>query len=247
MRIIGGKDYYDGGAAYGTDPSRVFTRNNHATSKPSETPRLERLDNTSFAAYAPGEKRWINKKVPVSPIYVVFCGTRYAGAYHRRSSWSGNTRTTHYDTAWTADGIRELVKAHGGAFTEKEKWHYEWHDYIYDNTLDEFIEPKPLQGSDLDFIIQNNILVSIGLYEGSRHKSNVDWFDNTDGLKNFGFAGVLDTWAAFQQLDQFLGSQLAKEEDNMVRLSDAELIAKHGFDKLNFRNQTHAGKPRGRT
>jgi len=253
MRLIGGKDYYDGAGGFvDTDPTRVYVRSNFRTAEPVTDNRLPEISKQIFDARLryPSRNRALERP-DIAPLYVIFCGTLHQGAYRFDSNW--NAESGHMDRKyhcfWTLEDLMAEMERQEADF-EKDRayYHYDWYkNYIHEARVEEFFEPRTLTGADLDFLIENQITQSIGFGIKERHHNErTQWYDNTDGLKDVGFAKRVDVWQANQQIDMFVGSILAREEDRMVKLSDKEMIAKHGFDEVSFRNTHHKGKPRGR-
>ena len=57
-------------------------------------------------------------------------------------------------------------------------------------------------------------------------------------LKPLGFQAEVDTWATFQELDMFLGNNMARQVDPPAPISDELKAHSKGFDKHSFR--THS-------
>lgn len=56
-------------------------------------------------------------------------------------------------------------------------------------------------------------------------------------LKDLEFQRIKDTYTAYQDIFQFVAGTLNKPENKMVKISDKDKIAKHGFDKWSFRQK----------
>ncbi len=265
MRLIGGKDYYDGVTGFDTDERRVFVRSNLAKAEARTIDQVYPYETDLVFENFKKTSRWRTESADLSHIYVIFCGVLYRGLYRSESTYNtdSQSRSTTYHCFWDATSALEELKRQECQLYDDE---YRWKRYgstidqkrVIASTVDKFFEPQTLPQAITDILIAENIVHSIRLgnisglkksaFNGNMYATDYPaWYDNTDGLKTIGFARVVDPWQAYQQIDMWLGSQLAKEEDNMVQLSDNELIAKHGFDKVSFRNTHHVGKPRGRS
>lgn len=205
---------------------------------------------------------WRQEGSDLSTIKVIFCGQLYRGLYREVSEFNkdtGNLQKT-YQCFWdSASLLEELKRQECQLHEDEEYWSFRSganSKRVTLDTIDSFFESQSLPKSIMDTLIAENIVhsIQVGTVSGLKKSASTGqqyaetyaaWYDNTDGLKAIGFAKVIDPWQAYQQIDMWLGSQLAKDEDNMVKLSDKELIAKHGFDKVSFRNTHHVGKPRG--
>ncbi len=56
-------------------------------------------------------------------------------------------------------------------------------------------------------------------------------------LKPLNFQKIQDPYTAYQNIFQFVAGTLNRAENKMVKISDADKIAKHGFDKWSFRQK----------
>jgi len=61
-------------------------------------------------------------------------------------------------------------------------------------------------------------------------------------LKEYDFQTVKDTYTAYQDIYQYVSGVLNSPENKMVKISDQDKIAKHGFDKHSFRKLPTKGK-----
>lgn len=262
MRLIGGKDYYDGVSGFDTDERRVFVRVQFEKAESRPKDKVYDLGESlyDFSVLPHGEKSYYygDKKLDLGFKVVIFCGVIYTIAYRTESKFnyeSGRHEEKFFGFT-TGDAI--LTEMERQKFNLRDPSEKRWKrygesdgvQYVTEKNIDDYLRPRPVPDKLLEILIAENVVHSIrsGLehdYHERYTSSYPKWLDNTDGLKHVGFASIMDPWQAYQQIDMWLGSQLAKEEDNMVRLSDKELIAKHGFDKVSFRNTHHVGKPRG--
>ncbi len=56
-------------------------------------------------------------------------------------------------------------------------------------------------------------------------------------LKDLEFYKIKDSYTAYQEIFQYVAGVLNKPEAKMVKISDKDKVAKHGFDKWSFRQQ----------
>lgn len=253
MRLVGGKDYYDGVSGFDTDKRRTFVRKNFLTAdyRPLDKAFYVSLGfNVSFKKlgenifYSGGSSR-LDK--PYAPIQVIFCGKVYNGIVRtetRFSDFDTGIKQPVFHGFWNPQTLLADLAANEAELNIAKHW--DGSRVLTADTLDEYFAPRDVKPDILEVLIAENIVHSIQYGTASANWKSWDkWFDNTDGLKTIGFAAAVDPWQAYQQIDMWLGSVLAKDEDNMVKLSDKELIDKHGFNKASFRNTHHVGKPRG--
>lgn len=236
MRIIGGKDYYDGALAYGRDEDVVFVRGKHSTADVVDQDSVAlRGVPTRFTLAEANGAGW------ASPIYshrhgdrdylfegtcVWFAGKRYPGmVVNERGSWtlSGVPETTR--VIWNLNEAVEFLNSIGLRLPKKVS---QWGDSLAD-----FFETSATE-QETSWLIEKGIAVAI--WHADRYGSGKGWKLNTDGLKDVFFARVVDPYTAFQELSMFVGGVMARPGNSMVRITDDEVLAgKHGFDKWSFR------------
>jgi len=218
MRIVGGKDYYDGAVPFDADNSRTFARIKHKT-LPVKFPFQTSVSLSSYIARPENDG--------FKDILVIFAGMMYPGI--KKSNSFGQNKVYWFYEDFIKDTKDNNVRIHRSSIFRNP--------YI---TFKECWEPKPLSGELLEYVMNNNILTAVIKQEWN----DVVWNVNCDGLGNIGFASVIPPWEAYQELEMFLGTILVNDQDNMVKISNNSMIKKHGFDQLSFRDQKHRGKPR---
>lgn len=240
MRIIGGHDYYDTAFAYGRDTTLVYNRgvfDKMGVVSATEVP-LRRASERQFAFAIASPSRH-RLSVSLSPLVVWFAGKRYAAielnvsgygmkGYDPRS-WERET-----EIYWTTEDFQGGADKYGfqmrrrGVLLEDGIRQYDM------ASLSDFFEDHGRQGEQ-DWLIENGHAIArqvrrweIGEKEG--------WAFDCDGLKNIGFAKVLDAFAAFQELSMFVGGVLSRPGPEMVEIKDEKsMVAKKGFDHWSFR------------
>lgn len=257
MKIIGGKDYYDGVTGFDTDDRMTFIRHNFNDAKARDEAQVYPLNDLLLYGDTKIKQtlRWDREGSGLSTIRVLFCGVLYRGLY--RDDVQVNPETLHVTRTihsfWDEASLREELKRQECVLEDNDRAY--WYKFsnpgakrVTNSTIGEFFKPQELSKDVQDMLRADRVVHSIGMgrKQGKKKEYRL-WYDNTDGLKNIGFARVIDPWQAYQQIDMWVGSELARDEDNMVKLDDKELIQKHGFDQKSFRNTHHAGKPRSRT
>lgn len=235
MRIVGGKDYYDGALALGRDEDLVFVRNKHSTARtvPPETvplrsvPRRFRLLEADGRGWSQGVESHSHEGIDylIHGIGVWFAGKRYPGVriQERSSRWSVGPEVSR--TIWRFEEAERFLNSIGLYMPRKPS--------IAATVMRDFFERED-SPAETSWLIENG--VAIAIWHVEPYGDGDGWRFNTDGLKEIGFARVLDPYTAFQELSMFVGGVMARPGNPIVRITDDEVLAgKHGFDKWSFR------------
>lgn len=263
MRIIGGKDYYDGAAAYGIDPGIVFVRKEfrltngemdsigrYVTGNFFLRPISEELTWNNRQKYVSGQMSHDVKIVVHNPI-LVFCGKIYSGIFVtiNEGRFPNETKTEH--RFWNSEKF--------DAFLEQQGWQVE-SQYGYlekgQNRLDSIFAVKELTGEPLQALMAKQIVTITPkekpllqrdyIYRGTSgwKDQDSDYVANADTLKDWDFQKAVDPVTAFQEISQWVGGTLASHGPNIIEIQDDVVKAhKAGFDKWSFRNKTAKSKP----
>jgi len=258
MKLIGGKDYYDGVTGFDTDDRIRFVRQNYDKSEARPKDKIFTF-RSPYKILAAKRKSlsWRPELADLRTIEIIFCGRMYMGFLRSEVHVHEDTKlpSVTYKSFWNGASLLAELDRQECELRTRDSYLFDPSKsvkFLTNETIDEYFEPKDLPQRDIEMLIEEQVVHSICATTNTigyvRYSDSYPaWHDNTDGLKRFGFASVVDPWQAYQQIDMWLGSQLARDEDNMVRLDDKELIQKHGFDKTSFRNTHHQGKPRRHT
>lgn len=261
MRIIGGKDYYDHGLAYGVDESVVFRRVG-LLNRADQFPLTLRGGKPSVANGPRGKAdfqglRW-NKSdseweleglnYSLTSVYVYFCGKLYTGARltvrDRRLGIhdGGLYKLVEQETYWDRNSLGKRLGKLGMVMGQPKKTIFSDH---YKTTP--FWRGQPDQ-HELSALIERG--VAIAVLTGDLRQEVPDpmpmhpkhtkqeplWEVNCEGLKEVDFIKVLDPVQAFQQLSMWVGGVLPQPGNPMVQITDdAVKLAKRGMDKWSFR------------
>lgn len=216
MRIVGGRDYYDGAMAYGQDQTVVFVRHKDKTIPSDELP----LVNLRYKPY------------DICVINVYFAGKLYVGLrtphFETRYTYAGMGK---YHYFWDAKSFLEYMKKSAPLvnFNLNET---SVHDFFNNNGKEDH----------RDLLIKKRITIAYFILSGhglrynlSENVWNIDSFD----LKSIEFAKVKDPFTAFQEIAMWISGVLPMEPPNMVKIVDEDIrIAKRGFDpKTSFRKE----------
>jgi len=248
MRVIGGKDYYDGAVSFDTDTTRCFVRDNHMKSKPIKVPELNGfyrrliIRSSLYSRKASETFRCIS---------IIFCGKVYNLVIEISDEELHHVHAKEVIHFSKKTLLEAMNKRNVKMISDRKSlWQPSARD-LSQNDLDEFFTPQDVSKDVMDYLIDNKVIVAIrkSITEWAHMYSNEpngNWFINTDGLKEYGFGSLVDPWTANQEIDMFLGTILVREEDRQIQISDKSKIGKYGFDQWSFRNQSHRGKPRQR-
>lgn len=238
MRIIGGHDYYDGVVPFDTDRSHVFLRDGRELDLPQ--PIVPTLYVDQFTG-----KQWQHD---LDVIEVIFCGKRYRGMRLSRYLRNGGEAPEAFHF-WSSAKLRAFMTETGMSFQKRPKyrWHCENDRNVYDDNLEDFFFADEVEPDLFKRLVAERVLIAVAPIKRPYGRDNAPWKVNCDGLRELHFSAVVEPWAAYQELDMFLGTILVGDEDRMVKVSDETKLRKYGFDGWSFKNAVHAGKPRGRS
>lgn len=234
MRIIGGKDYYDGGLAYGQDETLVFVRKKKSTTEPTPAKTIPlkvpgkmslRQANTRFSWMRSVEIKHKNSTYIFSPIYVWFAGKRHSGIFVEdiHDHPKGNR------TFWNVDSFKAFLAQIGAAMCTS---YGARNDIIDDATIDAHFTSDG-SNEEKEWLAANGIAIAI--LDRSPYRDD-GWFFNTDGLKAVDFARHITPYEAFQELSMYVGGVIKRPEKPTVTITDSKVLAgKHGFNEWSFR------------
>lgn len=249
MRIIGGHDYYDTALSYGHDENTVFVRGDETLSiedakaiglersklkgtlelESKKKPRRRRRSHSwSYLWRRDWDDQVETRNIAYSITYptVIVCGKRFQGVRVEAEDLRSDRR---YKTQWfwTHERFAEWVTKAGLEFVEARKGELE----AYFETTD---LPKTLLGE----VISRgwSILVNDeGRPDGRLGRDGAPWMIDPDVLGELAFYRAMDPVLLFQEIDMWLGGVVASSDKEMIEISDADKIAKHGMDETSFR------------
>ena len=262
MRLIGGKDYYDGAVGFDNDNQRVFIRDRlEFYTKGQKDPiilpvpefnqdiRIE-FDATNYRmryGYTTYNDPFTKKDYIMGTEMVYFCGFLYRYEVLKEVINNG-VYGTEYKTERFITTFDEYQEFFLDRFNQKlakrpkRKMYPFEKKYItyYSDNISDYFKPIPVNS---EYLRQNKVICAI--YVRLDRNSDRLWALNTDGLDTVGFQKIMSQWQAYQEIEMFPGTILVDDADKMVKLSDDKVLTKHGFDKWSFRNKVHPAKPRG--
>jgi hypothetical protein len=253
MRIIGGRDYYDGGAAYGRDDAVTFVRHKDKVLEPGAAraagllPPL--LPHWDVLRDGRSVCPWTNLEASPLRLHGVeyrfggarvwFCGKRWSGV--QVSAWSsgevrpGRTPEPPETFIWTEEDLVAWGTRHGLEIMRRAKTPSWWREEGRD-LADAYFGPAEPTRDTLDFLVSNCISVLTWRPVTGLRAEQTLWRVDGDDLKSLGFYRVVDVHTAFQDLSMWVGGVLPRPGAKMVEIVDDVVKAgKHGVDRWSFR------------
>jgi hypothetical protein len=239
MRLIGGKDYYDGVGRYGRDTDVVFVRHKNKTMKPNDilVPAYPQYLRPLYAIKKPHLSTSIitidHDDVKIYPIIVWFCGRRYGGV-EIRSLQPGKFSRIFYDlpefkTFVHQQGYELSLSHQQGYELSSSRWMFNDHPYWekqFSRTITE---------EQTNWFIQNRITIAVRHNRRLTPEAAQLWRIDGSDLSTIAFYTVKPPHDAFQEISMWVGGIMTRPAAPMVEISDADRAAKAGFSKWSFR------------
>jgi hypothetical protein len=253
MRLIGGRDYYDGVQALGHDATTVFVRPKAETMTVEEAKALGLVCHDRPFAMEPaaqsgpqGRLQWrINGGESISckvgdltygfqGICAYVCGKQYTGMEVRIStqesslpSWQNfpfkDTDKSRFFWEW--DEFAAFLASLG----VRARWTgYRWQRAGRDRDLSTYFVREDTPKAVLEMLVSRRITIATCR---PRPFQPTEWRINGDDLGALGFPKVLEPYAMFQELEMWVTGVLPANANAMVQITDDRIkIAKAGFD-----------------
>jgi hypothetical protein len=231
MKIISKfHDYYDGAHGW-YSPLPLFVRGENIFS-------LENLDNDGRKPF-----EHINNLFTSMPDnhnlsngIIAFCGKAYP--YYQYGDAIGNSytmystreieknlkkiiRQSHYDTSKAKEiGSSLHKKAKARFFRGHALCHESWNKWFYESNLEISVEA---------FIAVHSPIFNISRVGGTT------FIIVNPILKGLNFASQVDPFTAYQEIEMYIGNELAVQMDPNVKRTDDEIRDSKGMDKWSFR------------
>lgn len=262
MRIFSDfHDYYDTALGFGIDPTCTYTRKTDQRF-PSRIPHEK--GSTEFDAmrdifdhnFSQSSWTYRSRFLPqrftmIESFFVIFCGRVHPGLrvqIDTREAGKLIYSDEHF-FCYTVDHLRDVVKRWGTEDEQKvfeqqsvrrkshptdsirtslrESRRYNRHGQFTADWAKRFFTVRPeIEKKTNAFQIEHRIPVMV-FKEGM--------LEYHPCLKEYEFFKVLDAFGAFQELSMYISGVLGGTAPEMVEISDADRIHKHGFDKWSFR------------
>jgi hypothetical protein len=147
---------------------------------------------------------------------VIFCGKIYPSIKIRVISKNGDSLNYFF---YDFNSYQNFI----------QKYELDFSDNKAKNIAENYFN-LPISANQLSFLIENKI--SIVVIEIEKMIIN-------GKLSNYEFYKLFDPYAAYQELDTWLGGVLAYPQNIMIEVEDKSKIVKHGFDnKYGFRTRS---------
>ncbi len=217
MRIISDfRDYYDSVQIYGQDKNRLYHRKTQKFTVSYDTlkiPLFKYIDRCHES------------------VIVGFAGNIYPYCYISPYPYvegpQKSQQFTIYDTWKSICEEMEVLKKKNG----RQFYAFSFIDKKFDNE-DSFNSIKSNK-TLLEFFTKYDAPI----FSAKLDVYNKNWILKTNPcLSRLGFVKIKDPHSAFQELDQFIGTTLVKEQQGVIPTGDDVVLAKSkGFDKYSFR------------
>lgn len=218
MRIISKfRDYYDGVMKTGMDREVVYVRD--AKDIPLEKPLQIGFTTKHTTSYSDGQKSGSYT------VWTTFLG--YCGLIYKVYMVTGDLgRFAFYDYEEFKEFMLKYKLGSSYDFAERRWWPGRYQDFKdYDTTsmvelFHKFQTPLFLLNHERSYRSGDKTTITLG-----------------PCLKDCGFQKIKDPYSTYQDIFQFVAGVLNKPDAKMVKISDKDKIAKHGFDKWSFRQK----------
>lgn len=250
MRIVSKfDDFYDRAQASGIDLTRVFFREtaeqgHTASTLPAPWQRYQAVVQFSGALEEERARVWL-RAVAVSFCGQVFCGLRVRRHLTQEQATNSTAAVSFGDgsriffeerTFFDAASAVVYLSLHlGEEAIERKSRGLRTVLHGYGGSLKEWLESELGKHEDramLQWSIDNKV-VSAMLSHGEA--SNRLALTLNPVLRDLEFFRVYAAYAAYQEIDMFLGGVLAPESRPMVPIADRYRVEQHGFDERSFR------------
>lgn len=223
MKIIGGRDYYDG-AGYGVDESIVFVRNETVL---KDSPIGETLDKSFlYDANVPERMGFV---IVAGVVYPFYRGTKKLGSSEFEDYWV-------YDKISAERAIDETVGYFGHVFPKQTGALSRLSRFNPRSAIFGFFDYYQKHGESFkDWLIANKITTAIA--ERSIEHRKFVIIANTAQLGRRHFYKKMPPAEIHMTIANWVGGVLPAGNNPMIELSDKSRIRKAGFDvKSSFRN-----------
>ena len=239
------KDYYDGVVGtMGVDKTIVYERTPVTIDDPFKFPKpfteirgWNRRDRTPFnnirSGYPTKRESGYNGS---SPFIVGFCGKLYLG-------WKFYLEVERKRDILSYPELRTSI-TYNVEFIKKHVEKHSWRSKLIDD-IHYILAYNPME-------LFRQLNVPIFIYDsdydrkfiGKYTRKGNEVFITNPPLKDYEFYKVWDTFAAFQEIQTFMGGVLGAGEKEFVEIEDKYKISQHGFDNKSFRRDKANGKKR---
>ena len=243
MRIIGGRDFYDG-AGHGVDMTTIFLRDANATAVMFPGYELPGSISEARMIRSGPTNSLIEIRESLECIIVLVGGETFPYMIHRTCGLpdvNGALGPDHIDVIRDAHIGIELGKQ-----IEKRRRFDWWNSREREAQLHDFMATP--RDKFTTWAIDNKAVTC--LIRNARHIIDGDlkgtvMLLNPDCLGDYGFMRIMDPATTHMRITNFITGVLPMNRDLIV-ITDRDRIAKAGFDKTSFRDWPGKKKPRRR-
>ncbi len=224
MLLLGERDIYDFAVGRDTDKRYTYTRTAFDLSQPSGSPKHPYMSTLRKYSFELGWKSWSKRELEPVPAFFIFCGS----IYHCSLLPTGQV-------VWKSEDILRYANEVDLQFVDRTYLNSDYHIGITSQNLDEFLAPKKLTKDVNEWLIENKVVQAFLVKR--KDDREVKWWPNTNAVKAIGFNKVMDPTLIYQEIEQYVTSELVSEIDNMVVLNDTHKRNKAGFDDKSFKHR----------
>ena len=240
MRIIGGRDYYDSAMGLGHDATTVFVREAGRRLSDRDVMPITSIHvavsdgkRRRFVGLSGRVEEFSHQKthLTLARLGVIFCGKLHYGMMvTQEPEFSGKLQIS---CIWETTKFDELLDKLGLRMTLARQLAGR---HAVPNTLAEALfGSQPINDRLLTWLITNKVVHAIRFPQTS-YASNADlWEVNSARLQEVEFYRKFDAYQTYQEIEMWITGVLPDTMNSMASISDADRIAKHGFDDWSFR------------
>jgi hypothetical protein len=232
MRIISDfKDYYDSGAVYGIDKTRVFVRSKvKMNASVIGMPNLRKM-----SMWFVRSDKWISREErPQRLSFVGFCGKIYP-FLDTNYTYGGQRERLHEHQQFN---INKIVDAFGGTVNPRNgyrKWTGNDKKYVAKRRADFLDKLNSLANAQW----MTSAFIKINSPAFLLEEEEEDYVITANPiLKDLGFYRMVDTVTAWQAVEQYVSNILVGDRMPEPKpITDVQRAETHGFDKWSFRKE----------
>lgn len=213
MRIISSfKDYYDSGMSFGMDPKLIYVREEKEI-------LVDKNDKV--------QKEFLDNHNLFRHTYHSHNILGFCGKVYPLYSFGSRIQCCSYNYLFANSKYeRDFVNSQpswlpGGQVKGDENWGKK----ISDDIFRKYNSPIIIASAPYGYSYLNEITLTINAR-----------------LKDYQFMKIFDVVSCYQEISMYIGNELAKQEDPIIKHSDKLKAESHGFDKWSFRKMGKKSK-----
>ena len=207
-------DYYDSAIAHGIDKSVVYKRDTKIEGK-------DRPDKYRSMDTVPSDnKRWYTEGFLLG-----FCGKLYP--YYKLTEAKENNPEVKF--FYEYEKLEKFLNLKNKKVANRDRWSWRGRE----PTKKEWFDANTHTSRGLDALFLKE-RCPVFTWSQNYYGSGVVTVINPC-LKDINFQQVLDPYTAFQEIYMYISGVLGTNENDMVDISDKDMLKKRGFDKWSFK------------